>query len=78
MRPNGEYRESHPGDTWAANHTAGEVASHHPAPAEGGPYDTCQHCGQPIRPHYDPVTGNPVPGAWVTMLKGSAECYGNR
>ena len=39
------------------------------APDDGGPYDTCQKCGQPIR---DDAYGRGL----VTMLTGNPECYG--
>ncbi len=46
------------------------MAQHHPAPAEAGPYDTCDGCGQAIVQHWENRS------LWVTMLSGNAECYG--
>jgi len=73
MRPDGEYRESRPGDTWPANHPAMPVPAmrmHVPVPAEDGPYDTCRGCGVPIVQHWDNRE------LWVGMTGGSAECCG--
>lgn len=39
------------------------------APDDGGPYDTCERCGLPIRQ-------DACDRGLVTMLTGNPECYG--